>query len=149
MWPRRKNPVIPYDPEGVEKICPICRITYRDYSKSRNKQTCSPKCYRLWVSQTAPGKAFERKLYMRLNNFKRKGITWSPEEEIILRQKLIVGKCEICGETKTLEHLDIDHNHTTNKLRGVLCDRCNLILGSIRENTEYLQAMITYLQTSP
>lgn len=149
MWPKKKTLVIPHDPNGIEKSCLICKTIYRDFSKSRNKQTCSPRCRHILDQQNDPTKDFEHKLYLRLSNFRRKGITWSLEEELILRQKLIAGKCEICQQLVPLDKLHIDHNHTTNKFRGVICYNCNVSLGMMQENTSYLQAMITYLQTSP
>ncbi len=47
---------------------------------------------------------------------------------------LIEGSCNICGvtaaESKT-GRLVRDHNHTTNEIRGPLCDPCNGRLGSL------------------
>jgi Recombination endonuclease VII len=37
------------------------------------------------------------------------------------------GKCAICKEP--MERPNLDHNHKTGKIRGLLCPRCNLGLG--------------------
>lgn len=36
------------------------------------------------------------------------------------------GRCAICGQEKPL---CIDHDHVTGKVRGGLCNRCNIVLG--------------------
>jgi hypothetical protein len=38
-----------------------------------------------------------------------------------------------------------DHNHETNAPRGLLCVRCNAGLGYFKDNPEYLQSAIQYL----
>ena len=40
----------------------------------------------------------------------------------------------------------IDHCHTTNKVRGLLCLNCNSGLGHFKDNTERLTQAINYLQ---
>lgn len=65
--------------------------------------------------------------------------------------------CESCGahladqppHPKTGEpFLNCDHDHVTGKVRGVLCTRCNLILGMAGDSIERLQGMIDYLNLS-
>ncbi len=52
-------------------------------------------------------------------------------------------QCMICGAEK---ELCIDHNHETGKVRGLLCNICNMYIGNIRENTTTLQKAIDYLE---
>lgn len=55
-------------------------------------------------------------------------------------------KCAICCEpfTKTPH---IDHCHTTNTVRALLCSKCNVGLGLFRENVTYLKNAIKYITT--
>jgi hypothetical protein len=39
----------------------------------------------------------------------------------------------------------IDHCHTTNKIRGLLCHNCNLALGHVADDVEKLKGLIQYL----
>ena len=39
----------------------------------------------------------------------------------------------------------VDHNHETGDVRGILCSKCNLVLGHARESTEILYKAIVYL----
>lgn len=41
---------------------------------------------------------------------------------------------------------EVDHDHKTGKVRGLLCRKCNDLLGKIKDNQELLQALDRYLQ---
>lgn len=51
--------------------------------------------------------------------------------------------CPICN--KLLEKKIIDHDHSTGNFRGVICNKCNTILGMANDNIEILQNSINYL----
>jgi len=40
----------------------------------------------------------------------------------------------------------IEHNHETGKFRGIVCGRCNYVLGAIEESQKLLTAMKKYLK---
>jgi hypothetical protein len=62
--------------------------------------------------------------------------------------------CAICkkrvevnpGAHSAKGRYDIDHNHTTKKIRGLLCKRCNRGLGAFYDSIDSLQAAIDYLK---
>ncbi len=56
--------------------------------------------------------------------------------------KLINSKCEVCGSRK---NIDIDHDHSTNMIRGALCRRCNLMLGMVEDDVDLMHSAIRYL----
>jgi hypothetical protein len=58
-------------------------------------------------------------------------------------------QCYIC--TITVEEtkegtLCLDHCHTTGRVRGFLCNKCNTALGLFKDNTENLLRAIQYLE---
>lgn len=55
------------------------------------------------------------------------------------------GKCAICGITPLDKHLSIDHDHESGAIRALLCNKCNLALGCVNENTLILENMINYI----
>lgn len=54
------------------------------------------------------------------------------------------GCCAICSRPD--ESLAVDHCHSTNKIRKLLCRNCNLSLGFCNDNIEILEKMILYLK---
>ena len=59
-----------------------------------------------------------------------------------------IGKCFICGLDKDRRNLCVDHCHTTGKVRGLLCDNCNVGLGRFKDNITLLEKAIKYLNDS-
>lgn len=56
--------------------------------------------------------------------------------------------CAICKgdlKNKDVRHIHLDHCHTTSKVRGILCSYCNHGLGNFRDNINYLNKAIEYL----
>ena len=53
------------------------------------------------------------------------------------------GKCECCGSTD--RRLCIDHNHDTEKPRGLLCHNCNTALGLLGDSVETILSLSRYL----
>lgn len=51
--------------------------------------------------------------------------------------------CAICS--KEMTRPCIDHNHTTGKVRKLLCVQCNSMIGNAYENTSTLRSAIKYL----
>lgn len=49
-------------------------------------------------------------------------------------------RCAICLDEFSLDRLpEVDHDHKTGKIRGVLCNRCNVTLGMCQDDPEYLR----------
>jgi hypothetical protein len=60
------------------------------------------------------------------------------------------GVCAICKEPcPTGKWLAVDHCHTTNAVRGLLCTKCNMGIGLFNDSVERLEATIAYLRTPP
>lgn len=55
-------------------------------------------------------------------------------------------KCLICGKTPKRWH--IDHCHTTKKIRGMICQQCNIGIGAFRDDRRVLWRAIDYLLES-
>jgi len=116
------------------------------------------------------------KLCTSINNRQRRGlpessirqrsafIKWKygiSQEEYLKLLKAQDFKCAICKTPHeevrrpgNLKHdgvsygLCIDHNHITNKVRGLLCNQCNRALRLFKDNLEFLQNAIEYLNTT-
>lgn len=61
----------------------------------------------------------------------------------ILKQK----KCAICRQDFQKDRVgQIDHDHKTGQVRGLLCLHCNLLLGHAKDQPNILRAALTYLE---
>lgn len=58
------------------------------------------------------------------------------------------GKCPICNrhQDELRKALCVDHDHITGRIRGLLCTKCNLRLGTFNDNIEDLKTAIVYLE---
>jgi hypothetical protein len=74
--------------------------------------------------------------------FKKYGITGEEYREILERQGI---KCPICNRDIT-KNLSVDHNHITGKIRGLICNSCNLAIGNANDSPDRLRAMADYLE---
>lgn len=59
--------------------------------------------------------------------------------------------CAICKRSREEIEQDfhVDHDHDTGEVRGLLCKRCNRILGVILDSTSWLDSALIYLKTPP
>lgn len=65
----------------------------------------------------------------------------SPEQYERLKKRA-GGRCQVCGEKKKL---DIDHDHKTGVVRGLLCRTCNTGIGLLKESPRVLEKARIYL----
>lgn len=77
--------------------------------------------------------------------FKRKyGITLEERDAIFNSQG---SRCAICRtDDPGRNGWVVDHCHTTNKVRGILCRHCNHVLGFAKDDTAILNLAIKYLK---
>ena len=134
----------------VVKVCKLCKeekpLTefYLFYSKWSNKNYTSCRC------KSCHGKYKQNNVNTPKNRKTEKlklryGLTFEKWEEIRKQQNF---SCMICGisEQENGRHLDVDHCHKSEKVRGVLCNHCNSLLGHSRDNIGTLKSAISYLE---
>jgi hypothetical protein len=56
------------------------------------------------------------------------------------------GRCAICRCGPPKQGFDLDHDHSTGRVRGFLCRGCNMSLGFMRDDADLLLAAIDYLR---
>jgi Recombination endonuclease VII len=92
-----------------------------------------------WVSKNKEKNNIYKRKYQ-LN--KKYNITLDQFNEMLFKQE---NKCGICGNT-FLRIPDIDHNHKTGKVRGLLCHNCNLIIGLAKDKLTTLNNAIKWIK---
>ncbi len=73
------------------------------------------------------------------------GITLDQYNQMFFDQN---GKCAICGNGQEVmkKRLYVDHDHSSNKLRGLICGNCNSALGFMKDNPEICEKAAIYLR---
>lgn len=80
--------------------------------------------------------------YKRLFN-----ITFAEYKKLLKSQN---GRCAICNRKPSKKRrLAVDHNHETQWIRGLLCWRCNDVLGRVKDDTQLLSCFISYIELPP
>jgi len=79
---------------------------------------------------------------------KKFGLSLAEYGEMLVAQN---GKCAICQQPETemrdgkRKSLAVDHDHTTGKVRELLCTACNQMIGKAKEDRNILLSAIQYL----
>lgn len=134
----------------VKKTCTKCSVLH-NISEFRLKKrwyenVCKPCQSKLANERNKnwrklnPGKV---KIYKRREALKQYLITLDQYNELNKAQQ---GLCRICGAEDKTRSLAVDHDHKTNKVRGLLCNCCNRGLGYFYDNPNLLNNAVSYLK---
>jgi len=151
------------------------KVKQREYFKEyklKNKEKCNELSLSLYHTKKRDSVWLRKRNDARKDyreRLKQMGLTeysgWSMEKHIkaVLHpynitleeyQKLFTEQnkvCKICGgnrNTTPFKYLPlaVDHCHKTGKNRGLLCRKCNLMIGMADDNQDILQKGINYLK---
>ncbi len=86
----------------------------------------------------------ESKEKRRIRRFRYELIITKEEYDDLL--KIQNNVCAICKKVDSKKSLAIDHNHKTGKIRGLLCEGCNIGLGGFKDDILLLSQSIKYLK---
>ncbi len=142
------------------KVCRCCNSVKDRSEFVKNKSfssgidticlTCSRDKVRLWRKHNPEkrknqlkkeyGKTYTKNKHLKYTY----GITLDEYNTLFSTQQ---GCCAICGQHQSnfKKALSVDHNHTTGKVRKLLCSTCNFMVGYAKEDTIILQKAIEYL----
>jgi Recombination endonuclease VII len=82
-----------------------------------------------------------RKAAARLRRLRKYGLTPADYERLLREQD---GLCAFCHR-RPARGLVVDHCHATNKVRGLLCDKCNSGLGFFEDDAERMRTGAGYI----
>lgn len=152
-----KEIILDYRRVGAPRFCDQqCYRAYRQAHKkpeSTRRATCHPDrahvahglcetCYASWHQKKNQEKhrLSSRKYYLK----KHYDLELEDYERLSESQD---DRCAICREPVVDRPLDVDHNHATNQIRGLLCVECNTGLGKFKDSVRLLRAATWYLIT--
>lgn len=138
------------------KQCSRCKVSlpllkfskdkYRKDGFSNSCKSCDKLIHLNWVkSNPERARASWRAAYQRYDSqnarWKRKyGIDREYYAALLKSQN---GRCAVCEEP--MQRPNVDHDHQTGKIRGLLCTPCNQGLGHFRDSVIFLRNASYYL----
>jgi len=129
----------PERPMQAKGLCPSCynkQMKETDPSYAERQRENSRK----WSKDNPKLKAeYDRDYHLRTTY----GITMDDYKELFDAQN---GLCAICNKPPVNgRNLDVDHDHETNEVRGLLCTSCNRVCGYL-DNKDWLDTALKYLR---
>lgn len=120
----------------------------RDVNKPRGHSYTCKSCaaaYQRKRKEVPDGWRYRRNYYLQ----RYFGISLEEYEQLYEAQNRRCALCDSEGDdarrTGNVATLFVDHCHTSGKVRGLLCQRCNTALGMFRDNVSVLEKAIAYL----
>ena len=110
---------------GISNICSTCSCIRQGLWQINNKDKVAAKARRA--------------------RLKKYGITEKIYQETLEKQG---NSCKICKSKGKNKSLPVDHCHKTGKFRGILCIKCNTLLGNANDDIRILKEAINYLKES-
>ena len=113
----------------------------RDWRKKHGSKKRTQDAFKRWKAKNPE----KYKLIQKNTSLKKLyGITLE-ERDLILQSQ--GNRCAICrSEDPGNRDWFVDHCHTVNRVRGILCQSCNSVLGYAKDDPAILKAAIKYLQ---
>ncbi len=134
--------------DGLTRRCRKCRsISHTKASRkwqSKNPEKCSTKTRRWREKNKDRDRLIRRRSVLK----KQYGLTPEKVEEMfeIQGRKCANPGCDSISPGRKGWDWSVDHNHTTNKVRGILCNGCNTSLGLLKEDGRKIAGLIEYLK---
>jgi hypothetical protein len=128
---------------GCSNVLPIDSFSIRNERKNGRRSRCKQCESRTYKEYADKNLGRSRKSNLKL----KYGVT---EEMYLSTLASQDGKCGICGATESGRRdtpwLLVDHNHTTDKVRGLLCHPCNVAIGMIEKNNINLKSVEKWIK---
>lgn len=134
-------------------ICTTCKLdredtefgTYTIRGKKAHRRMCNPCRREAQNKRYAENPEIQRKAKetSRAYILKTKyGLTPEDYETMVENQG---GRCLICNKAPD-KSLNVDHCHTTGKVRGLLCWDCNTSIGKLKDDPEAMRRAASYVE---
>jgi len=139
------------------KVCSKCQVEKppSEFWLDRRRNRLMARCKTCKTQDTRQYRTthpeFEQRRYWadpdaaRERHLRRKyGISLSVYRDLLVQQQ---GCCAICGKPELSPRLlDVDHDHATGQVRGLLCTNCNRMVGHAHDSADRLRKAADYLE---
>lgn len=116
------------------------RANYHKYAKVRRERQ-----KKFWAALPKAERVRRQRQYSLVAEH---GCNLAHFNKMLKRQKGVCALCKKEPSGKRTKVLQVDHDHKTGKIRGLLCNECNTALGRLGDNIKGLMRAINYLKKS-
>ncbi len=116
------------------KTCTKCGETKEQDQFRKHRNACKKCCRVAGKKYQTPEQKFKWAIKTKYD------LSLEQYEQMLIDQN---NQCYICNAE---EKLVIDHCHESGKVRGLLCNHCNLVLGHAKDNPALLRLAANYLE---
>jgi len=136
------------DKRRKDGLHPQCKLCVSTYSKNHKKK---PEVWKKVKEQSGEWKRSNPDKVRAQAVKKLFGLSW---EDYLQKYAEQDGSCAICkthlilygDRAKTDKIANVDHNHTTKQIRGLLCRKCNTAIGLLQDNITVIKNASEYLE---
>lgn len=123
------------------RICGVYKEKKHFYRKNATVcRPCANKETTLWQKNNPEAvKRIKRRVKLK----EKYGLSEDQYQEMLSKQNNL---CAICSKPHTRRNFNVDHCHSTGKIRGLLCDKCNLGIGLFNDDPNLLDKIKEYLK---
>ena len=116
-----------------------------------NKKTRTRTCKGCAEDRQKERKTLKKETYSYLAHLRHLRVTYGlSKEEYCRLMDMQGGRCAICNILITArENAQVDHDHETGRIRGILCFCCNTAIGKFRDSVDMMLLAIEYLRKEP
>ena len=131
---------------GIEQDLETCfyKTGRKNDTNPNNRHYTCKECTKARLKES---KSQSPKRKRELHLLRKFNMTLNDYDQMVERQG---DKCALCPATKPGgRHTDaswcIDHDHVSGKIRELLCNDCNMVLGIVQDSPEHLLRMVKYI----
>lgn len=130
-----KKELTEFPSAGSGRLRPDCKPCYNEKQKE-NREANPEQIRNSWRKASGKYYTTDRRRNKTLRAY---GLTEETYNKMYDEQN---GLCKICDRELPLV---VDHCHSSNVIRGLLCDRCNVGLGCFQDDIDRMEKAIKYL----
>ena len=131
------------------------RLDARRGTRRSDCRSCASVQHKKWAAKHKEHlRSYDRKRYRDdPNKWERHirakyGIAPADFEEMLVSQGGVCAICESSSPGKGHKRFNIDHDHKTGEVRGLLCWPCNTGIGKLKDSPERLRKAADYIESS-
>lgn len=122
---------------------PERKIVAKEYRNRPDVKDNRHRSFRKWYDKNIEqikARTYENRLLAHYN------MTLHDYNELLEQQNECCKICDVHISTAGKRGLVVDHDHQTNRVRGLLCNTCNILVGMAKDNIKILNNAIFYLK---